>query len=123
MFRLNGWGMPRRLLLPVLTAALLLAAACARDPSTVTLAELAFDQEGYSGEVVVTEGVVRRFGQDDGGVHYVLEDDADNRVALIPAEQAAEWVGQEVSAQGEFRFSQERGRVLHVGSIGAVEDG
>ena len=83
----------RRLALVVLAFSGTLAMACGDETSSplrVTLVELVMGQDGYSGPRVETAGVVRRFDEADGAtkLHYVIEDEQANRVAIVPAELA-----------------------------------
>ena len=89
-------------------------------PADVTLAQLSFGQEDYDGERVRTGGVVRRFGPEDGAtrLHYVIEDEASNRVELDGGD-AARYEGRTVEVVGRFRFSETEGRVIDVERIHA----
>jgi hypothetical protein len=84
-------------------------------PETLTLAQLAFGQEDYSGRRVRTSGVVQRFGPAEGArrLHYVLADGADNGVRLVGVEPAR-YVGQAVEVVGQFRLTETSGRILDV---------
>ena len=86
----------------------------------LTLAELAFAQEDYSGRRVRTGGVVQRFGPDDGALrlHYVIADEADHRVKLVGGDPAR-YVGQAVEVTGRFRMVQAAGRTIEVEHIEA----
>jgi hypothetical protein len=87
-------------------------------PERLTLAQLAFGQEDYSGRWVRTGGVVERFGAAEGArrLHYVIADDADNRVRLVGID-AASYVGQSVEVVGRFRMTETFGRTLEVERI------
>jgi hypothetical protein len=95
-------------------------AACSSGGSqarrTVSLGQLAADQEGYSGDTVSTSGVVRKFS-DSSGAYFVLEDTDQNRVELEPAEIASPFDGQTVRVSGHFDFSSESGRRIEISSI------
>lgn len=97
----------------------------ARDPVRVSLAELVAGQEGYSGRRVETTGVVRRFDQAEGAtrLHYVIEDEYPNRVALVPEDVAARHTGQRVVVVGAFRFQEGGGRQVEIERIDRLEDG
>ena len=84
-------------------------------PERLTLAQLAFGQEDYDGRVVRTGGVVRRFGPEDGALHlhYVIEDEAQNRVKLVGGDPAR-FIGRPVEVVGRFRFSDTAGRTIDV---------
>ena len=95
-----------------------LAVGCALGssaPLEVTLAELATRAEPYAGESVLVVGTVRLF-EDDGAFarHYVIEDERQNRVALLPGDAAARYVGEEVVAVGRFDFDDTVGRLIRV---------
>jgi hypothetical protein len=99
-----------------------LFAGCGDDPGTpvrVTLAELVAKQEDYEGRRVETAGVVRRFGEAEGAtrLHYVVEDQQANRVALIPNEVAEPHAGHEVLVAGPFQFSERDGRTIEIERI------
>lgn len=87
-------------------------------PEPITLAQLAFGQEDYSGRRVRTGGVVERFGPAEGArrLHYVIADEADNRVRLVGID-AAPYVGQAVVVVGRFRMTETLGRTLEVESV------
>ena len=101
-----------------------LAACAAGEPQAVGLDELAFDAEGYDGEVVETVGVVREFteAEDDAARdHFVIEDADHNRVELVPHEDVAPHVDAEVRVVGAFTFDVERGRRIEVDEIEATD--
>ena len=87
-------------------------------PESLTLAQLAFGQEDYSGRRVRTGGVVERFGPTEGArrLHYVIADEADNRVRLVGTDPAS-YVGQAVEVVGRFRMTETFGRTLEVERI------
>jgi hypothetical protein len=87
-------------------------------PEPLTLAELAFGQEDYSGRWVRTGGVVERIGPAEGArrLHYVIADEADNRVRLVGIDGAS-YVGQAVEVVGRFRMTETFGRTLEVERI------
>lgn len=91
--------------------------ACQRGPQEVSLATLADKQDDYRGVTVTTTGVVTRIGE-AGDLHYVLEDEKQNRVELLPGTSAADWVGEAVVVTGRFDFKETRGRVLTIETIG-----
>lgn len=105
----------------LVVAAHLLVGACndESDPVRATPAELVANQESYHGRVVQTSGVVRRFGEAEGAtrVHYVVEDEEANRVALVPNAVAERYTGQEVLVVGSFRFHEEEGRSIEIEHI------
>lgn len=92
----------------VFLAALVLA-ACGNGAPQLSLQVLAEYQQGYDGRTVVTEGTVRHF---DDPLHYWIEDEDLNRVAITPDSAVAEYVGQRVRVQGVFSASRSTGRVI-----------
>jgi hypothetical protein len=106
---------PAMLLLAAVLAATV-AACPPRDaePVAVPLSQLVADQDAFDGRLVRTVGVVRSH---DEPLHYWVEDDRPNRVELVPHEQVADLVGQEVEVTGRFTFSADRGRVIEVETI------
>lgn len=84
-------------------------------PETLTVAQLAFGQEHYSGRRVRTGGVVQRFGPADGALrlHYVIADEADNRVRIVGVDPTG-YVGQAVEVVGRFRLTDTSGRTIDV---------
>ena len=100
----------------------LLAAACATGaaaPEPVTLAELVADEERYDGRVVLTEGIVRTH---DAPRHFWIEDDDLHRVELVPQEEVADLVGQDVRVVGRFSFADDRGRVIELDELDVLTD-
>lgn len=87
-------------------------------PEPLTLAQLAFGQEDYSGRWVRTGGVVARFGPAEGArrLHYVIADGAGNRVRLVGIDVTS-YVGQAVDVVGRFRMTETLGRTLEVERI------
>ena len=87
-------------------------------PEPLTLAQLAFGQEDYSGRRVRTGGVVERLGPGEGArrLHYVIADGADNSVRLVGIDPSS-YVGQDVEVVGRFRMTETLGRTLEVERI------
>ena len=120
-------GRRRGLSLVVLSLVLALSApsflgACVDEPEapvSATLAELIANHEGYDDRLVMTTGVVRRFGAAEGAtkLHYVVEDQQANRVAIVPNHIAQRYTGQEVTVAGFFHFSEEEGRRIEITRI------
>ncbi len=117
-------GCLHRAVLPLLLLAWAgsLFASCSdesADPVRASLAELVAGQEDYEGRRVETVGVVRRFGEAEGAtrLHYVVEDQQANRVALIPNDLAERHTGQEVVVVGSFQFSERAGRSIAIERI------
>lgn len=104
-----------------LTVAGLLLIGCARGPEAtrpVTLADLVVEQDRYDGQLVETEGTVRTY---DRPRHYWIEDEAVNRVELVPSETAAEHVGARVRVRGRFSFRDDEGRRITVEQLEILE--
>ncbi len=121
---MRPFGCLYRAVLPLLllAAAGSLVAGCSDEPGgpvRASLAELVADQEDYEGRRVETVGVVRRFGEAEGAtrLHYVVEDQQANRVALIPNDLAERHAGQEVVVVGSFAFSERDGRSIEIERI------
>ena len=87
-------------------------------PERLTLAQLAFGQDDYSGRRVRTAGVVQRFGPEHGALrlHYVIADESDNRVKLDGGDPAR-YVGRAVEVTGRFRLTETAGRTIDVEHI------
>jgi hypothetical protein len=107
------------------TAALLLVllTGCAADdgePVEVDLVELAEDQTGFDGQLVVTEGVVRTY---DEPRHYWIEDADLNRVELTPMELIEPHLGDEIRITGRFTFRDDEGRRIAVDELEVVGEG
>ena len=105
-----------------LFVAVSLLAGCAAGPdapSPVTLADLVVEQDRYDGQMVVTEGTVRTY---DRPRHYWIEDDAVNRVELVPPEAAADHVGARVRVRGPFTFRDDEGRRITVEQLEILEE-
>jgi hypothetical protein len=105
-----------------LVVAGLLLIGCARGPEvpgSVTLADLVVEQDRYEGQLVATEGTVRTY---DRPRHYWIEDDAVNRVELVPAEAAADHVGARVRVRGRFTFRDDEGRRITVEQLEILEE-
>lgn len=98
----------------------LTVAACA--PSTVTLSRLVAEQDDLAGRRLTVAGRVVPFEEPDGTVSFVLEDDRQNRVLLLPAALADGHAGEQVVVTGEFDFDPAVGRVLRVEEIRPLED-
>lgn len=100
-----------------LTAALaFLSSACGGEPQQVSLAELAREQEEFSGKAVVTSGRIQRF-EGPSDPYYVLQDQEQNRVALIPTRRAAPFEGDAVMVSGTFEVKEGLGRVIEIETI------
>lgn len=73
----------------------------------------------YQGDLVRTTGIVRGFEIGTAGEHYVVEDAAPHRIALLGVDHArlATMVGRTVVVIGRFHFSGDTGYTLDVRSI------
>lgn len=111
----------RPLLLALALVALALLAVACQGGGAVDLADLAMDAERYDGRDVTVRGTVVAFDTEDGAMerHVVIEDEASNRVELLPIEVAEPHVGDDVEVTGTFSFDPERGRAIEVSSISA----
>ncbi|MDP8931139.1 MAG: hypothetical protein M3O70_21840 [Actinomycetota bacterium] len=108
----------------IAAATLILAVACAAGRSTpteVSLARLATDEQAHLGETVQAVGTVRVFGDDATARHYVIQDDQQHRIALVPGQEAASFVGQRVKVVGRFDFSDTSGRLIRVDRVDSIE--
>lgn len=94
-------------------------AGCGDTPRQINLQLLAAEQSTLDGQLVVTEGLVQSFADP---LHYWLEDDALNRVALEPDALVADYVGERVSVEGRFHADRERGRRIEVHTVRPLAD-
>jgi hypothetical protein len=88
-------------------------------PTDVALVELVEDQEGYDGEVVTAEGVVRTY---DSPRHHWIEDADQNRVELEPQDLVAPHVGDEIRVTGRYSFRDDRGRLIEVDDLEVIAE-
>lgn len=102
------------------TVALAVTVAACGSP-TVTLERLVVDQDDLAGRRVTVAGRVVPFEEPDGTVYFVLEDDRQNRVLLLPADRVHDHVGKEVTVSGDFDFDPEIGRVLQIDELRPLE--
>lgn len=104
----------------VLIAVLLVG--CAREESVVGLElELLVEQQDtFLGRLVRTSGTVRMH---DSPRHFWLEDDARNRVGLVPAQSVEAWLGEEVEIVGRFGFAADTGRTIQVQQVRRQDHG
>ncbi len=93
--------------------------------TAVTLEDLAFDTEAHEGEEVRTVGRVVEFSEADGALerHLVIEDATQNRVRLLPIDDAEPYIGAFVEVTGTFVFDPARGRTLELTEIGEARAG
>jgi hypothetical protein len=68
---------------------------------------------------VTVRGTVVAFDAEDGASrrHIVVEDEASNRVELLPTSVAEPHVGRTVEVTGTFTFDPSRGRAIEVADI------
>ena len=86
--------------------------ACAPDTGReLDLSQLAAQQAAYRGRAVVTAGTLRMH---DVPLHYWLEDETFNRVALEYGGDLSALVGQPLEVHGTFRYTADRGRWIEV---------
>lgn len=107
-------------LLTVAAVAILLAACGGR---TVALSDLAVEMDRYDGEDVTTRGVVVELGGGDADYerYFVIQDRDQNRVRLLPDEEAEPYAGAPVEVAGTFEFDPDQGRLLHIDTIERVQ--
>ncbi|MBL7248982.1 hypothetical protein ACLD02_14740 [Alloalcanivorax sp. C16-2] len=86
-------------------------------PQGAPLRALAAQPEDFQQALVATSGVVRGF---DDPEHYWIEDDALNRVELMPLEEARDYLGQRVQVVGTFHYEPGRGRWLEIRGLGPL---
>ena len=91
-----------------------LLAGCSDTIEDIPLATLVEHQAEYDGRTLTTAGTVRTF---DDPLHYWVEDDNLNRVAVEPDEAVADLVGKRVRVTGEFSADRVRGRILQASDI------
>ena len=99
----------------VALVALVALVGCVGDgPRSVTLAQLVAQQADYSGRSVQASGVLRRH---DAPLHYWIEDDIYNRVALESTADLARWVGIRIIVRGTFHYAEDKGRWIDADNI------
>jgi hypothetical protein len=108
----------RRWLLGVVVAALALD-GCGGGGS-VSLARLAANQDAYIGKQVRTDGTVEAQANMNRSRYYVLTDQAQNLLVLVPARLARRYVGKRVSVAGRFGFNVHVGRLIRIARIMAT---
>ena len=64
-----------------------------------------------------SRGIVRMAEQP---LHYWIEDDVPNRVEIQPADAVEDHVGRQVIVEGTFRFRDDEGRRITVGTVEVV---
>lgn len=107
-----------RLSVFVLTLAM---AGCGDANPTATelrLADLVQFQDRYNGDLVTTTGEVQMFAEPE---HYWIEDDALNRIRIVPQDAVSELVGERVRVRGRFEYDSETGRVIDAQAVEVTE--
>ena len=99
----------------LLATVVVAVAACG--PPTVTLEQLVVDQDDLAGRRVTVAGRVVPFEEPDGTVYFVLEDDRQNRVVLLPADRVQGHAGKEMVVTGDFDFDPEMGRMVRIDEL------
>ena len=95
--------------------------ACNDTEPTATelrLADLAQFQDRYDDELVATTGTVNRFAEPE---HYWIEDDAFNRIRVVPQPAVSDLVGKRVRVTGRFEYDSDTGRVIDAQTVEVVE--
>ena len=90
--------------------------ACGTVARSVDLADLVQHQDSFNGVRLSARGDVRAI-HDASGDYFVLEDEHQDRVAMLPSARAAPYSGQQVEVVGTFRFDQKAGRRIEIESI------
>ena len=121
----NGRRGPNRPGVLSLLGLMMFAVTCSPfGPAHVPLAELADQEEAYIGETVQTTGTVRMFEAEGRFArHFVLEDEQRNRVAIVPQDALADFVGERIEVTGRFEFDEATGRVIHLDSVTGAGSG
>ena len=95
-------------------------AACS--PASVTLDRLVADQEDLAGQDVTVSGRVTPIEEPDGTVSFVLEDERQNRMLLVPTARVEDHAGEQVVVTGEYDFDPAVGRLLRVEEIRPAQE-
>jgi hypothetical protein len=93
-----------------------LAAGCGGH-SALSLAQLASNQDAYVGKEVSTAGVVEEQTNADGSHYYVLADQQQDLVALLPSSRVRRYRGLRVHVRGRFSVDPRVGRLIRVERI------
>ena len=99
----------------LLATVVVAVAACG--PPAVTLERLVIEQDDLAGRRVTVAGRVVPFEEPDGTVYFVLDDDRQNRVVLLPADRVQGHAGEEVVVTGDFDFDPEMGRMVRIDEL------
>lgn len=107
---------------PVWLVVLSLAVVAACAPASVTLERLVAEQEDLAGRNVSVSGRVTPIEEPDGTVSFVLEDERQNRLLLLPTARVEDYAGERVVVTGEYDFDPEVGRLLRIEEIRPAEE-
>ena len=105
-------------LLMTFAITLLLVGCGASVPVKTTLSALTEVQKDFDGKQVIVSGILRTF---DTPLHYWIENDSLDRVALEGKINLAPLVSQTVTVRGMFRYDSEAGRRIEVDEFVALE--
>ncbi|AXV04819.1 Menaquinone via futalosine polyprenyltransferase [Euzebya pacifica] len=108
---------PRTVVVVSLVGVLLGGCGIGGGVQEVRLERLADEQDAWDGRDVRTRGIVRMAEQP---LHYWIEDDVPNRVEIQPADAVEDHVGRQVIVEGTFRFRDDEGRRITVGTVEVV---
>lgn len=79
----------------------------------------------YDGKEVVADGTVVEFTEEDGAIerHLLIQDDAQNRVQLVPPETAEPYIGADVQVTGRYSSDPGAGRRIQIEEIAEQGEG
>ncbi|WP_371194930.1 hypothetical protein [Glaciecola sp. SC05] len=92
----------------------LLACGQAQTPVRVTLSMLVMSAEDFNHREVQAQGIVKYF---ETPLHYWIEDESGNRIAIFPNNIAAKYLDKSVLVTGRFAFSTTQGRSIEISDI------
>lgn len=95
-------------------AQFLLACGKTQTPVLVTLSMLVLSAEDFNHREVQAQGKVKHF---DAPLHYWIEDESGNRIAIFPNDIAAKYLDKDVLVTGRFAFSSAQGRSIEISDI------
>lgn len=104
-----------------LVAVSLAVAVAACGPPAVTLDRLVGEQDDLVGRRLTVAGRVVSFEEPDGTISFVLEDERQNRVLLLPRVRVEGHAGEQVAVTGVFDFDPVVGRVLRIEELRPVQ--
>lgn len=82
----------------------------------MSLAQLSAHQAAYAGHRVVVHGTIVAFS-DGAEPYFVIQNDHQDRVEIIPAAAIAPYTGRSVTVDGTFHVDQTTGRWIQLRSI------